>query len=187
VPKTLLRPHVDRVRGRTASAIRAGDGLSPLIAPFLRSVGDGLRDGTLSEDDADLGESVVDLVRGLYAVRAHAAPVRPDLLAEVKATIDRRLHEPDLGPATVAAAHFISPRYLHRLFEPEGVTVSEWIRAQRLERCRRDLEDPALASDTVLAIASRWGLRNPGHFSRLFGAAYGVPPSAVRPRASTRR
>jgi AraC-like DNA-binding protein len=187
VPKALLRPHVDLVGGRTASAIRAGDGLSALIAPFLRSVGDGLRDGTVSEDDADLGESVVDLVRGLYAGRARAAPVRPDLLAEVKATIDRRLHEPDLRPATVAAAHFISTRYLHRLFEPEGVTVSEWIRARRLERCRRDLEDPALASETVLAIASHWGLRNPGHFSRLFHHAYGVPPSAVRGRASTRR
>jgi AraC-like DNA-binding protein len=187
VPKALLRPHVDRVGGRTASAIRAGDGLSALIAPFLRSVGEGLRDGTVSEDDADLGESVVDLVRGLYAGRAGAAPLRPGLLAEVKATIDRRLHEPDLRPATVAAAHFISTRYLHRLFEPDGVTVSEWIRARRLERCRRDLEDPALASETVLAIASRWGLRNAGHFSRMFHAAYGVPPSAVRGRASTRR
>jgi AraC-like DNA-binding protein len=187
VPKALLRPHVDAVGARTATAIRAGDGLSALIAPFLRSMGDGLRDGTVCEDDADLGESVVDLVRGLYAGRARTPTVRTDLLGDVKATIERRLHEPDLGPASIAAAHFISTRYLHRLFEPEGVTVSEWIRARRLERCRRDLEDPALEGETVLAIASRWGLRNPGHFSRLFHAAYGIPPSAVRGRASTRR
>ena len=58
---------------------------------------------------------------------------------------------------------------------------------RRLEHCRRDLEDPALAHETVLAIASRWGLRNPGHFSRLFHAAYGMSPSAVRGRASARR
>ncbi|MEA2179952.1 MAG: hypothetical protein QOG77_3249 [Solirubrobacteraceae bacterium] len=188
VPKVLLRPHVDVVRARTASAIRAGDGLSALVAPFLRSVGDGLLDGTVREEDADLGESVVDLVRSLFAERV--AP-RTDLLAEIQGSIERRLHEPDLRPATVAAAHFISTRYLHRLFEPEGVTVSEWIRARRLERCRRDLEDPALAGETVLAIASRWGLTNPGHFSRLFHAAYGMSPStargAVRGRASARR
>jgi AraC-like DNA-binding protein len=185
VPKVLLRPHVDVVRGRTASAIQGGDGLSTLVAPFLRSVGDGLLNGTVREGDADVGESVVDLVRSLFADRGSVP--RPDLLAEVKASIERRLHEPDLRPATIAAAHFISTRYLHRLFEPEGVTVSEWVRARRLERCRRDLEDPALAGETVLGIASRWGLRNPGHFSRLFHAAYGVSPSAVRGRASARR
>jgi AraC-like DNA-binding protein len=185
VPKALLRPHVDRVGRRTASAIRAGDGLSALVAPFLRSVGDGLLDGTVSEHDADVGESVVDLVRSLYTGRDR--PVRPDLLTEVKASIERRLHDPELGPASIAAAHFISTRHLHRLFEAEGVSVSEWIRVRRLERCRRDLEDPALAGETVLAIASRWGLRNPGHFSRMFQAAYGRPPSAVRGRASARR
>lgn len=184
VPMVLLRPHVDLVRGRTATAIRAGDGLAALVAPFLRSVADGLLDGTVREDDADLGESIVDLVRGLYADRGAR---RPGLLAEVKATIELRLHEPDLRPAAIAATHFISVRYLHRLFEAEGVTVSEWIRARRLERCRRDLEDPALADETVLAIAGRWGLLNPGHFSRLFQAAYGCAPSAVRRRASAGR
>ena len=180
VPKTLLRPYVDVVGARTASAIPAGGGLAGLVAPFLRSVGDGLLDGTVSEDDTDVGEGIVDLVRGLFSQRR--VP-RPDPLSEVKATIERRLHEPALGPAAIADAHFISTRHLHRLFEGEGVTVSEWIRTRRLERCRRDLEDPALAGETVLAIASRWGLRNPGHFSRLFHAAYGVSPSAVRVRA----
>jgi AraC-like DNA-binding protein len=185
VPKVLLRPHVDVVGARTASAIPARAGLAALVAPFLRSVGDGLLDGTVSEDDADLGEGVVDLVRGLFAQRDGGR--RGDLLADVKATIELRLHDPGLRPTTVAAAHYISTRYLHRLFEPEGVTVSEWVRMRRLEHCRRDLEDPALADETVLAIASRWGLRNPGHFSRLFHAAYGMSPSAVRGRASARR
>jgi AraC-like DNA-binding protein len=181
VPTVLLRPHVDAVRERTASALRGG--LAGVVAPFLRSVGDGLLAGTVREDDGDLGESVVDLVRGLLA---RDAP-RPDLLAEVKATIELRLHEPDLRPAAIAAAHFISTRYLHRLFEAEDVSVSEWIRLRRLERCRRDLEDPALAGETVTTIAARWGLPNPGHFSRLFHAAYGCSPSAVRGRASAWR
>jgi AraC-like DNA-binding protein len=183
VPMVLLRPHVDLVRGRTATTIRPGDGPAGVIAPFLRAIGDGLLDGTVGERDGNIGESVVDLVRGLYADHG----TRPGLLAEVKSTIERRLHDPELRPATIAAAHFISTRYLHRLFEREGVTVSEWIRTRRLERSRRDLEDPALADETVLAIASRWGLRNPGHFSRLFHVAYGCTPSSVRPRASARR
>ncbi|WP_189145366.1 hypothetical protein [Streptomyces lacrimifluminis] len=41
-----------------------------------------------------------------------------------------------------AACHHISVRYLHRLFPPQGITVSAWIRQRRPERCRRDLADP---------------------------------------------
>jgi AraC-like DNA-binding protein len=40
---------------------------------------------------------------------------------------------------------------------------------------RRDLLDPALAARPVSAIAARWGLVDPAHFSRAFRAAYGVP------------
>jgi AraC-like DNA-binding protein len=58
--------------------------------------------------------------------------------------------------------------------------VAGWIRRRRLERCRRDLLDPALRAQPVGVIAARWGLTEPAHFSRLFRAAYGVPPVAYR-------
>jgi len=45
-------------------------------------------------------------------------------------------------PGTVAAAHYISVRYLYRLFDAQGTTVAAWIRPRRLERCRVDLADP---------------------------------------------
>ena len=66
------------------------------------------------------------------------------------------------------------------LFETQQTTVADWIRQRRLERCRRDLADPGLRAKPVGAIAARWGLTNPAHFSRLFRAAYGVPPRAYR-------
>ena len=40
--------------------------------------------------------------------------------------------------------------------------------------------DPALEDDTILTIASRWGLPGPQHFSRLFRSAYGCSPSDLR-------
>ena len=60
------------------------------------------------------------------------------------------------------------------------MSVCQWIRAARLDRCRRDLVDPALADQTILEIASRWGLTGPQHFSRLFRATYGCSPSDYR-------
>jgi AraC-like DNA-binding protein len=58
--------------------------------------------------------------------------------------------------------------------------VSEWIRRARLERCRRDLADPALAGETILALATRWGMPDGAHFSRLFRAAHGMSPREFR-------
>jgi hypothetical protein len=62
----------------------------------------------------------------------------------------------------------------------QPTTASGWIRQRRLERCRRDLLDPALGDRSVGAIAARWGLIDAAHFSRLFRAAYGLPPGEYR-------
>ena len=63
--------------------------------------------------------------------------------------------------------------------------MCRWIRTSRLERCRRDLLDPALGHETILAIASRWGLPGPQHFSRLFRSEYGCSPSELRREAKS--
>src|SRR3954468_23140514 len=105
---------------------------------------------------------------------------RRGLRASVQTSIERRLGAPALSPGTIAAENHISLRYLHKLFETEPMTVAEWIRRRRLERCRRDLRDPALSHLPVRAIAAHWGLVDAAHFSRLFRASYGIPPGEYR-------
>jgi AraC-like DNA-binding protein len=100
----------------------------------------------------------------------------------VHAFIEARLGDPALSPSTIAAAHYISVRSLHNLFEAQPHSVAGWIRQRRLERCRRDLLDPALRVRPVSAIAARWGLTDPANFTRIFRAAYGVPPGKYRLR-----
>jgi AraC-like DNA-binding protein len=98
----------------------------------------------------------------------------------VKDHILRHLADPGLAPPAIAAAHFVSVRYLHKLFQSQGVTVGEWIRTQRLERCRRDLLRSPAPGDGVAAVARRWGFTSPSHFSRAFRTAYGMTPRAWR-------
>jgi AraC-like DNA-binding protein len=69
---------------------------------------------------------------------------------------------------------------MHKLFEAEGTTACAWIRARRLEHCRRDLADPALAARSVSAVGARWGLPDASRFSRLFREAYQVSPREYR-------
>jgi AraC-like DNA-binding protein len=54
------------------------------------------------------------------------------------------------------------------------------MRTRRLEGCRRDLADPALAERTVAEIAHRWGWSDAARFSRRFREAYGCAPSDLR-------
>jgi AraC-like DNA-binding protein len=105
---------------------------------------------------------------------------RRALLLRIRGFIDQRLGDPELSPGGIAAAHHISIRYLHKLFEAEGTTVAGWIRSLRLERCRRDVLNPALQARPVHAIAARWGIIDAQRFSRAFRATFGLPPAEYR-------
>ena len=105
---------------------------------------------------------------------------RISLLRQIHAYIDAHLDDPALTPATIAAEHFISKRYLHRLFAGLGTSVGECIRDRRLQRVRQDLADPLLADKTVSAIGARWGFTSAAHFSRAFRRVHGVPPGEYR-------
>jgi AraC-like DNA-binding protein len=85
-----------------------------------------------------------------------------------------------LSPGSIAASHHISLRLLHKLFEEQGTSVGRWIRERRLERCRRDLLDPALDDMPASAIAFTWGFADAAHFTRVFREAYGHPPGEYR-------
>jgi AraC-like DNA-binding protein len=135
---------------------------------------------------ARLGAAVLDVLAVALATRLDRPARVPRetrqraLLRSIHALIEERLGDPALSPERIAAAQFISVRYLHRLFETQETTVADWIRRRRLERCAWDLLDPALRGEPVGAIGARWGLTNPAHFSHAFRAAYGVPPAEYR-------
>ncbi|MCT2006425.1 helix-turn-helix domain-containing protein [Micrococcus lylae] len=103
---------------------------------------------------------------------------------QVVAYIEAHLADPDLAPATIAAAHFMSVRSLHLLFEDTDTTVAALIRSLRLERCREELTDPACATRPVCVVGARWGFTDPAHFSRVFRARFGVTPGQSRRAAA---
>jgi AraC-like DNA-binding protein len=190
VPKHLLGRQEAQISKLTAVGISGSEGLPRAAVAFFRSLAAGLEDGTVRPEDApNTVECVLDLVRGLYASPACTRePARPrsraEILLNAQSFIEANLGDPELDPEEIARASFISTRYLHKLFEAEGTSVCRWIRVSRLEHCRRDLLDPSLRHETILAIASRWGLPGPQHFSRLFRSAYGCSPTELRREAA---
>ncbi|MCX5345043.1 helix-turn-helix domain-containing protein [Streptomyces atratus] len=80
----------------------------------------------------------------------------------------------------ITAAHFMSVRSLHNLFEAEGITVSRLIQRRRLQECARDLARGDCGERMVSGVARRRGFTNPACFSRLFRTAYDMSPSRWR-------
>lgn len=181
-PRQLVALPPDLVGQLTAVKISGRDGLGAVVAPYLAQLGEHLEQLTGSTG-ARLTHSALDLVTTVFTRELgldHATDPRLALMQRIRSYIDEHLADDSLTPTAVAAAHYISTRHLHALFQEQGTTVSTWVRTRRLEQCRRDLSDPVLADRPVAAIAARWGFVDAAHFSRAFKAAFGVSPSEFR-------
>jgi len=105
-----------------------------------------------------------------------------DLCTRITNYIETNLPESTLGPVEIASALRISIRHVHRVFSNQGFTVADWIRTQRLRRCRTDLCDPRLQAKSITEIAFYWGFNDSAHFSHAFKKQYQISPREFRTR-----
>ncbi|MEU1286608.1 helix-turn-helix domain-containing protein [Kitasatospora sp. NPDC005856] len=167
------------LRALTATAFSGAEGSAALLTDYLSRMAH-----QATELDEAVGRRAAATALDLLAlfVDDRAGRARPQgsrtaaSLERIKEYILRNLRDPDLSPSTIAAANFMSVRFLHKLFQQEGTTVGGWIRTQRLDRCHRDLLRPMAGELGVAGIARRWGFANSSHFTRAFRAAYGMTP-----------
>lgn len=184
VPRRALGVSDDQLERVTATVIDADGPVAALLGPLLVSLAKTAAD--CPEHVADrLARNFTDLVATLITERAIGdvegkVDSRYAQACEVCAYVDRHLGDPGLGPDMIAAAHDMSVRSLHKLFEGEGTTVGRLIQRRRLQECARDLARGDSGERTVVGVARRWGFTNPAHFSRLFRDAYGMTPSRWR-------
>jgi AraC-like DNA-binding protein len=163
------------------------DGLGTLISRYLHTLAkSAARYG--AADASQLSFVTLDLISIMLARRLDAETSLPAetqeqvLFARLQSFIHQRLGDSTLSPETIASAHHVSVRSLHRLFQVHGMTVSGSIRRQRLDRSRRDLTDPLLRGQSILTIAARWGFPDNATFGRAFKAVYGMSPRDYRQR-----
>ncbi|MCS5498353.1 helix-turn-helix domain-containing protein [Cnuibacter physcomitrellae] len=168
----------------TARRFGSDDGLGAIVVPMLSSLVESVS-GSADALGPRIVSSALDLLSTMLDDGLDAFGRRDDgkdrVWKQVAWYIEAHLGAPGLTPESIAAAHYMSTRSLHSLFRAHGVSVARWVKASRLERCRRELVDPLMRSESVAAIARRWGFADAAAFSRSFRATYGYPPSAVRP------
>jgi AraC-like DNA-binding protein len=127
----------------------------------------------------DLVALVIGATRDVAAIAADRG-VRAARLAVVKADIVEHLARRDLTLVALAARQRITPRYVQKLFEREGITFSEFVLDQRLARAHRMLIDRRHTDWTISAIAFASGFGDLSYFNRVFRRRYGETPSDKR-------
>ncbi len=105
---------------------------------------------------------------------------RSQTLDRIREAVRRNLSDPDLNCTSIASEVGLSVRQVHAVFSNAGDTLMRYIWKQRLLRITAELENEALIRKPVSTIAFEWGFNEAAHFSRLFKASFGVPPSKYR-------
>jgi len=186
----LALPH-DAIRRVSALTLGPGHPVTDVAATYFRRLAS--RPDLFAVPGAEaLSEPSIELMRAVITTHLDAAELGKDAL---KATLPLRileyarahLHDPHLDAAQVAAAHHISERHLYNILGASGITLADWIRKQRLERCRNDIAASAFHATPIASIARGWGFTDPSSFTRMFKNAYGMSPREWRHQANTRR
>ncbi|MFI0451761.1 helix-turn-helix domain-containing protein [Actinomadura sp. 6N118] len=191
-PRSLLPFPARDLRRLSAVRIPGERGVGALCSQFLLQLARHMHELSPA-DTARLSTLTLEVLTAALANALEAENVVPPhtrrraLMAHIHAFIQAHLGDAQLTPDAIAAAHNISLRYLQKLFQQDGHTVSGWVREHRLEQCRRDLANPHLAASPINAIAARWGFASPAHFSQAFRSAYGLSPRQFRQQCATVR
>jgi AraC-like DNA-binding protein len=175
-------PH-DLVRKACAANLSPGHPLTALTSDYIRRLA--TESDLAAAPNAELiAAPTMELVRAVIATHLEtealaAGPLAATLQLRLMEYVHRHLHDPDLSAEQIAAAHFISVRYLYKVLAAGGISLGDWIRTHRLQACRQELARTG-TNTTIEAVAKRHGFSNMSSFSRAFRVEYGVSPREWR-------
>jgi AraC-like DNA-binding protein len=186
----LALPH-DLITQLCAVTLSPKHPVADVAATYFQRLAQRLDDLDRSDADAISAPSI-ELVRALITTHLDADELGKDamhatLRLRIMDYLRAHLDEPDLNAAKVATEHHISIRQLYKVLGAAGVTLGDWIRAERLAGCRRELADPAARGTSIASVGRRGGFTDPSSFARMFRTAYGMSPREWRNHAGVER
>jgi AraC-like DNA-binding protein len=157
-------------------------GVGKLAWDFMRSAFEEIPNFD-SQSETDIVDTMSHLVRltllecsGSAAVQSGQGALRD----RIKSYVLMHLRDPELSLDQIAAALNCTKRYLHRAFQDEGISISDYIWQYRLDRCHAEILNPNSRVKVITDIAFSWGFNSSAHFSTAFKERFGAPPNRYR-------
>lgn len=187
VPASLLHKHITEPEKAVGVRFSGKMGFSKIVSCMLLT----MWEYADSENFNDIGTELADNLLGMLSVCCNMNCLNPEewdagIMAKrdkIKKMINQNLHNPELCVSELAKQFGFSIRYIQRLFSEEDYTISEYIKRQRLEGCKRQLVDPAWLNHSITEIAFNWGFNSSAHFARVFKEQYGINARECRKQA----
>ncbi|GLH77117.1 transcriptional regulator [Bradyrhizobium sp. SSBR45G] len=191
IPRSTFAQSATRIHRVTALSLAKISQLCPMLFAYAVSFSE-----TASLLGASSSEKVFqnfsDLLRAALDEAVLGVPLplseyRAAALLRVKDYVERHADDHQLDASQVAIALNLSSRYINKLLEAEGLSLSRYIWRRRIERAATSLGDPHLKGETVSDIAMRHGFNDLSHFSHAFRDRFGISARDYRARAKGSR
>jgi AraC-like DNA-binding protein len=190
IPSAVLRARISRPERLATLQFDASRSVGALFVGTLRLAAERIAE----MDDAAramMGKHLIELLAMAIesderVLAGHSSSVRNGHLHRCEHFIRAHLDDMRLTPQMVADGCGISLRYLHQIFEGEGITVCAYIRNQRLSMCDALLRDPGCRK-SISEIAYQWAFADQAQFSRNYRGRFGCTPSEARAASRARR
>ena len=185
VPEAALHARVGPVGRYCAQPFNASSGVGRLLSDYLDLIT--LHCGSEQSESVQslMGLQLIDLLgttlkESPSVLQSSLSSVRSAHLARIETYARQHLGNPQLCPQALAAHGGISLRYLHDLFKDTGQSVSQWIRALRLQSAYEQLL--AGPAQSLAQIAYGCGFTDQTQFSHAFRRHYQMSPSELLKR-----
>jgi AraC-like DNA-binding protein len=186
VPRDAIAPLADSIDDALIRVVPSGSEAIKLLVSYAR----GIAEEQQSLDTPELQRLVATHIHDLIALAAGATQdgqavargrgIRAARLRAIMSDIKANLGDCELTVAAVAQRQRVTPRYLHKLFEGEELTFSNFVLGQRLSRAHRMLRDPRFGDRSISSVAFEVGFGDLSYFNRTFRRRYDVTPSDIR-------
>jgi AraC-like DNA-binding protein len=186
VPRDAIAPLARSIDDALIRVVPAGSEAIELLITYARAIAEEQQ----SLDTPELQRLVATHIHDLIALAAGATRdghaiaegrgIRAARLRAIMSDITANLGDCDLTVAAVAQRQRVTPRYLHKLFESEELTFSNFILGQRLSRAHQMLRDPRFGDRSISSVAFEVGFGDLSYFNRTFRRRYDATPSDIR-------
>jgi AraC-like DNA-binding protein len=192
VPRDAIAPLVGRLDDGQVRVVPHSTGVLNLLVTYTGAIAN-----YESLETSELQRLVVPHIQDLIAATvgatrdglaiAEGRGIRAARLRAIMADIAANLSDCDLTVAAVATRQRVTPRYVHKLLEGEGLTFSTFVLGRRLSRAHRMLSDPRRRDHSISAVAFDVGFGDLSYFNRVFRRRYGATPSEIKEAARQSR
>jgi AraC-like DNA-binding protein len=185
VPRTAITPLVGRLDDAPIRLVPGRSEALTLLVAYAAAIADAMPLAT-----SDLQRLAVTHMHDLIAATigpsrdgrtiAEGRGIAAARLRAVMVDIRTNLCDGDLSVDKIARRHCVTPRYIYKLFEREGLTFSAFVLGQRLVRAYSILSDPRHADCSISSVAYGVGFGDLSYFNRTFRRRYAATPTDVR-------